>query len=307
MLQQQQRRLASKPGNGSTDDIGDNNDMDKIYIESEELLSETTCKSLSLTSLITTTTATTTTTTMNGLPDSGFPTDNSDTKHECRVNDSDNAGSSIETKVPCECKSHLGRLFLDEVYPLTTEQLFHLLFSSIPWYHHFKEIVKKTDYVATSWTTDNSAVTTRTVTYNMALNNALGPKSTSVTEKQTCYEFHSSNDGFSVTQETYNAGVPCADNFLVQCTYCVIRASNTHSRLLIHGAMIQKKSIWGIVKGIIEKSTYNGLEIYYSALDETLKLLCDNQGGSILPKHALERVERIDDHDNDNYNNASGV
>lgn len=43
------------------------------------------------------------------------------------------------------------------------------------------------DYIATSWMTENPTITTRTVTYNMALNNTLGPKSTSVTEKQVIY------------------------------------------------------------------------------------------------------------------------
>uniref|UniRef100_A0A0R3RN76 VASt domain-containing protein n=1 Tax=Elaeophora elaphi TaxID=1147741 RepID=A0A0R3RN76_9BILA len=178
-------------------------------------------------------------------------------------------------KVSCECQSHLGRILVDEVYPLTTKQLFTILFSSNPWYHHLEEIVSRTGYIATSWMTESPTVTTRTVTYNMALNNALGPKSTSVTEKQTCYTFRGAVDGFSVMKEIQNAGIPCADSFIIQCTYCVIRAGNTHSRLLIHGTMIQKKSIWGIVKGIIEKSTYSGLETHYTVLMEALKLLCE--------------------------------
>lgn len=49
-----------------------------------------------------------------------------------------------EAKVPCQCQSHLGRVLLDDVYPLTTEQLFAILFSPIPWYQHLEQIVSKT-------------------------------------------------------------------------------------------------------------------------------------------------------------------
>ncbi|VDN87496.1 unnamed protein product, partial [Brugia pahangi] len=123
---------------------------------------------------------------MIGVPDSEFSTDNatSNSTDKCHKDSNIDNTDNIEAKVLCQCQSHLGRIFLDEVYPLTTEQLFTILFSPIPWYQHFDEIVNKTGYMATSWVTENPTITTRTVTYNMALNNALGPKSTSVTEKQ---------------------------------------------------------------------------------------------------------------------------
>ncbi|VDK27712.1 unnamed protein product [Gongylonema pulchrum] len=185
---------------------------------------------------------------------------------------------NLDGKAPCPCGSHVGRVLLDEVYPLTTEQLFEILFSETPWYHNLEETVKKTEYASTPWVTERPTITSRTVTYTMSLNNAIGPRSTYVTEKQvhfTLTSFH--HDGFCVAKEIQNAGIPCADSFIVQCTYCVIRAGNGHSRLLIHGAMVNKKSMWGIVKGIIEKSTYGGLESHYLVLEETLKLLCGNQ------------------------------
>ncbi|KAL3999006.1 hypothetical protein ACH3XW_17390 [Acanthocheilonema viteae] len=289
---QEQQRLVEKLGNNSTatdNDIDDNDGMDKSYSPSEGLSSEVTCTTVSSTlSLPPLTTATT----MIGVPDSEFSINDSNGMR-CQGNDNNDNTDNIEVKVACQCQTHLGRLFVDKVYPLTIQQLFAILFSPTPWYQHLEEIVSKTThgrmlnivsgYVATSWITENPTVTTRTVTYNMALNNTLGPKSTSVTEKQTCYAFRCADDGFSVMKEIHNAGVPCADNFIIQCTYCVIRTDHTHSRLLVHGAMVQKKSIWGIVKGIIEKSTYSGLETHYTVLGETLKLLCE---GSAEPNEA---------------------
>ncbi|VDM92403.1 unnamed protein product, partial [Litomosoides sigmodontis] len=243
IMREEQERLVEKLGDGhSSNDISDGNGMDQIFLPVNELLSEVTCATVSSVQ---------------------SPTTMSDSI------------DNIKAKVHCQCQSHLGRLFIDEVYPLTTEQLFTILFSPTPWYHHLEEIVNKAGYKATSWIPENSTVTVRTVTYNMALTNVLGPKSISVTEKQTCRTFHGPNDGFSVTKEIQNEGIPYADHFIIQCNYCVIRSSHTHSRLLVHGAMTQKKNIWGIVKGIIEKSSYSGLETHYTVLKETLKLLCE--------------------------------
>ncbi|VDM12706.1 unnamed protein product [Wuchereria bancrofti] len=307
----ERQRLAQKLDDHSSainNDINSNSGMDKIYFTPNELLYEATCtnpisSTLSLSSPKISTT-------MIGVPDSEFPSDNatSNSIDKCHEDSNNDSTDNIETKVPCQCQSHLGRIFLDEIYPLTTEQLFTILFSPIPWYQHFHEIVNKTGYMATSWVKENPTITTRTVTYNMALNNALGPKSTSVTEKQTCHAFHGKSDnGFSVMKEIQNAGIPYADNFTIQCTYCIIRAGNMHSRLLIHGTIIQKKNIWGIVKGIIEKSTYSGLATHYTVLEETLKLLCDESfevkqstisecetSNNLLPSNLLNGYANID-------------
>ncbi|VDM94880.1 unnamed protein product [Thelazia callipaeda] len=204
--------------------------------------------------------------------------------NECHAKDAcDNADSMNYATVVCQCQSHLGRVLLNKIYPFTTEKIFTMLFSSVPWYHHLQNTVRKTahgkmlnavtEYVTTSWLLIEPALTTRTATYIMALNNAIGPKSTSVTEKQTCSEFGNVNDGFTVIKEIQNAGIPCADSFTVRCTYCIIRVDGSHCRILVHGAIMYNKSMWSIVRGLIEKSTYDGLESHYAALDETLTLL----------------------------------
>ncbi|KHN83974.1 GRAM domain-containing protein 1B [Toxocara canis] len=217
-----------------------------------------------------------------------------DSKHSGVLNESSDEESNIsegdlsnESKVSCPCRSHLGRVLLDDVFRLTAQQLFTILFSEIPWYQQFADIVKQTaqsrlfdsisGYAASPWITGHSGVTssTRTATYTMALNHAMAPKSTVITEKQVCMELEQLSDGFVVTTESQNAGIPYADSFLIQCKYCVTRVDSTHSRLLIHGGIIYKKSIWGIVRGYIEKSTYAGLEDHYAALDETLKVHCE--------------------------------
>lgn len=39
----------------------------------------------------------------------------------------------------------------------------------------------------------------------------------------------------------------------------------------VHAAIQYKKSVWGVVKGFIEKNTWNGLEDFYTALVRALQ------------------------------------
>lgn len=45
-------------------------------------------------------------------------------------------------------------------------------------------------------------------------------------------------------------------------------------RLKVHGGLNYKKTIWSMVKGYIEKSTYQGLEHHYTALESTVRAEC---------------------------------
>uniref|UniRef100_A0A915B2G6 VASt domain-containing protein n=1 Tax=Parascaris univalens TaxID=6257 RepID=A0A915B2G6_PARUN len=213
-----------------------------------------------------------------------------DSDHLGALNESSDEASSIseiDVKVSCPCRSHVGRVLLDEVFRLSPEQLFEILFSEVPWYRQFTSLLKETaqsrlfdsisGYMASPWITNQTLPTssTRTATYTMALNHAMAPKCTIVTEKQECTEFERLSEGFVVMKESRNAGIPYAESFLIQCTYCITRVDPRHSRLLIHGGIIYKKSIWSIVRGYIERSTYTGLEDHYAALGETLKVHCE--------------------------------
>lgn len=51
---------------------------------------------------------------------------------------------NTDVKVSCPCRSHVGRVLLDEIFRLSPEQLFEILFSEVPWYRQFASIVKET-------------------------------------------------------------------------------------------------------------------------------------------------------------------
>ncbi|KAK6050797.1 hypothetical protein COOONC_11700 [Cooperia oncophora] len=202
--------------------------------------------------------------------------------------------SSLEQEdVNCPCDSHAGKLLLDNVYPLSVEEIYELLFTDSPWFKKFNEALKNSGYIASAWTTDKDGVRSRTCTYTMALNHAMAPKSCVVTEKQIISHFGRHGDGFIVNKETQNSGVPYANDFTIQCIYCVSKISDHEARIKVHGGIVYKKNIWSVVRGYIEKSTYQGLDDHYSALEKMLRDECQRK--AMRPVGNQDAVDRYDE------------
>lgn len=49
------------------------------------------------------------------------------------------------------------------------------------------------------------------------------------------------------------------------------RTVDDHTMFSVHTQIQYKKSVWGVVKGFIEKNTWNGLEDFYTALVRALQ------------------------------------
>ncbi|GMS93919.1 hypothetical protein PENTCL1PPCAC_16094 [Pristionchus entomophagus] len=182
----------------------------------------------------------------------------------------------------CSCDDHTGKKLLDQVFPKSPSQLFDLLFTNSPWYvqlssalkhiAHAKLPLKYSGYSASEWATDKDGVRRRTCTYTMALNHAMAPETCVVTERQVYTEF---TGGYTIVQETQNSGVPYCESFHVLCTYCVMGYGSGQARLVVHGALIFSKSVWGMIRGYIEKSTTQGLTEHYDALQTALTEACE--------------------------------
>ncbi|KAJ1346521.1 hypothetical protein KIN20_001331 [Parelaphostrongylus tenuis] len=186
--------------------------------------------------------------------------------------------SSLEQEdVSCPCESHEGKLLLDNVFPLSVDEIYDLLFTDCPWFQRFNDLLKNTGYIASPWTTDKDGIRMRTCTYTMALNHAMAPKSCVVTEKQVISHFGRSGDGFIVNKESQNSGIPYANDFVIQCTYCISKITDNEARIKVHGGIIYKKSIWSVVRSYLEKGTYQGLSDHYSALESTLHKECQSR------------------------------
>lgn len=77
---------------------------------------------------------------------------------------------------------------------------------------------------------------------------------------------------YAVDVETVNAGIPYADSFYVTVHYCLRKVSETHSSIHVTGQLKFKKNIWGLVKSMIERNVWSGLEDFFSKLKEALQM-----------------------------------
>lgn len=98
----------------------------------------------------------------------------------------------------CRCENrnvsctsaHEGRQLLDATLPINVDQLFTLLFTTSKFYLDFNASRKTTDLVQTDWVEepkDNTKV--RKVNQTVNLTQAIGPKSSNVSETQVSWTF----------------------------------------------------------------------------------------------------------------------
>ncbi|XP_070548700.1 protein Aster-B-like isoform X4 [Ptychodera flava] len=207
------------------------------------------------------------------------PTDESDfTEGEEYIYGCDGLSPSeytdVDTKtgeVVCPCREHPGRKCINEVYDFSAAKLFEMLFSDTnTFYREFLESRKTMNIVMFPWQ-DNKNKMVRNMTYTLTLFASFGPKTSESSEVQT-YLKDLSKDGqcYVIETEVVNHGIPYGDNFYVSNKYCITRVSSTQSRLRITCEIRYKKSVWGLVKTIIEKNAGAGIQDNYRMLDEHL-------------------------------------
>ncbi|XP_065170419.1 protein Aster-B isoform X2 [Atheta coriaria] len=185
---------------------------------------------------------------------------------------SDNTSDSDRDKESPVCTAlHEGRQLLNEVIPIHVDQLFTLLFTNSKFWLDFHASRKTTDLTQTTWihnAKDNTK--SRVMSLTLALNQPVGPKTAQVTETQVMIPCSKAGRLYSIDAETVNAGVPYADSFCVLVHYCIHRVSENQTSIAVYGQIKYKKSVWGLVKGMIEKNCWSGLEDFYACLSKAL-------------------------------------
>ncbi|XP_074033206.1 GRAM domain containing 1B isoform X2 [Leptinotarsa decemlineata] len=189
------------------------------------------------------------------------------------TSDSDSDGEKgVKTDGSFQCPNpHEGRVLIDEIYPIHIDQLFTLLFTSSKFYLNFHALRKTTDLTQTPWThnpLDNSK--SRVVNLTVALGQTIGPKTSQVTETHVMHPCSKAGHLYSIDVDTINAGIPYADSFYLTLHYCLEKISDTASSLKVIAHLKYKKTVWGLVKGMIERNTWAGLEDFFSHLKKAL-------------------------------------
>jgi hypothetical protein len=179
---------------------------------------------------------------------------------------------------------------MNEVVPIHIDQLFTLLFTSSKFYLDFHASRKTTDLTQTPWTHNASDNTkSRVVNLTVALNQTMGPKTAQVTESQVMLPCSKAGCLYSIDVDTVNAGIPYADSFNIVVHHCLQKISETESSYQVFAQVIYKKSVWGLVKGMIEKTCWSGLEDFYSSLSKALHVEGEENVGDVKRKSRRKR------------------
>ncbi|XP_070502553.1 protein Aster-B-like isoform X2 [Chironomus tepperi] len=195
-----------------------------------------------------------------------LPTDMSDSSSDSE------AASKMDNFInDAECDSiHEGRQLVHTILPLNIETVFNLLFDKSKFFSEFHKMRRTTNLVQGEWEDQEDGSKKRIQTLTVAITQVIGPKQAHVTETQLMRTCSKQGLMYSIDATSENAGIPYADSFYVLLHYCMKRTFDDATVMSVHAQIKYKKSVWGVVKGFIEKNTWLGLEDFYDSLSQAL-------------------------------------
>ncbi|XP_029045428.2 LOW QUALITY PROTEIN: protein Aster-B-like [Osmia bicornis bicornis] len=200
--------------------------------------------------------------------------------------------SSVRSNIVCT-SLHEGRQISKAIFPIHIDQLFTLLFTNSKFFLDFQTARKSTDLVQSAWTqNEQTGQKVRTLSFTMALSQAIGPRSCHISETQIMLPCSRPGHLYSIDVESVNAGIPYADSFSVFVHYCMNSITENETSISVYAQIKYKKSVWGFVKGVIEKNCWAGLEEYFTSLIKALTIECEENSGTGGVKRKARRRRR---------------
>ncbi|XP_078511487.1 protein Aster-A isoform X1 [Lissotriton helveticus] len=188
--------------------------------------------------------------------------------------DMSNSSSSSSTQDEGELETFTsdlnGRLHINSIYHISAEKLQQMLFSDSQFMLEFLDQRKFTDVTLNSWARDGVSKQTRIISYTIPINNPLGPKSAPAVETQTLYKSSQKRTGFVMDSEVVTHGIPYQDYFYTAHRYCITSVAKNKARLRVSSEIRYRKQPWNLVKALIEKNTWSGIEDYFHHLENEL-------------------------------------
>uniref|UniRef100_A0AAY5EQR3 VASt domain-containing protein n=1 Tax=Electrophorus electricus TaxID=8005 RepID=A0AAY5EQR3_ELEEL len=185
---------------------------------------------------------------------------------ELPTDPSNSSDTQEESEVESFCADLRGRLHINTVLRIGVDKLHELLFSDTHFLQHLfaHYFFSLSDLSVQDWQQDSSSGnSTRVLSYTIAINNPLGPKTAPVVETQTLYKSSSRGECYVVDSEVITSGIPYQDYFYTIHRYCLTAISKQKSRLRVSSDICYRKQPWSLVKALIEKNTWSGIEEYY--------------------------------------------
>lgn len=107
---------------------------------------------------------------------------------------------------------------------------------------------------------------------------------------------------YSIDATSVNQGIPYADSFFVMLHYCMKKTVDDSTVMSVHAQIKYKKSVWGVIKGFIEKNTWLGeklsdfLSFYLSSLSFVSKVFIKihfKKTSVKFPKKIYKQVKKL--------------
>ncbi|KAM8821179.1 protein Aster-C [Eudromia elegans] len=180
------------------------------------------------------------------------------------------ASDSEEVKETVSENELYGRIFINRVFHITADKMFEILFTNSHFMQRFLSSRSIVDAVSTPWNRDTSGNQLRTLTYTITINNPLCGKFTTATEKQILHKQSQKGESYQVDAEVLTHDVPYHDYFYTVNRYYISRTSSHKCRLRVSSEVKYKKQPWGLVKSVIEKNTWGGIQENFKQLESEL-------------------------------------
>ena len=186
-------------------------------------------------------------------------------------NEQNNNNNSGAVSVAQWLRDTDGDIVIDKSFARSKSELFRLLYSNDNFYFNFQKERGTTELDIGDWEAGEKGVKEREVSYNMELNNPVGPKKCQVKESQVLRE-GDSDKMLTVDTVADNSGVPYADSFSVLTHNCLLETGPDSSRLIAKAEIKFKKELWGFLKDKIQTNAWAGIKDYYSSLSNALEM-----------------------------------
>lgn len=168
---------------------------------------------------------------------------------------------------------HYGMETVDEVFQIDIDDMFTMLFTDSPLFSEFIRRRRTYDVKLSNWAElpDENGQKTRTIYYTLSINYAIGPKCSPSTERQILFPESQPGSRYLIDADCMNGGVPYSDHFSTVIRYCMTSVGPGQTRLFITGRVVYHKSVWGVIRGFIEKTAVSGLAESFGVMADLLR------------------------------------
>lgn len=187
-------------------------------------------------------------------------------------NNKEVSSEAEDVEVQCPTNSHEGKQMIDIVLPFSVDHVYSLIFTDSQWLQDFMSSRDTKDFVPSEWQyCSETGEKVRQMTYIIALNLAIA-KSARSTESQKII-VGKEGEAYVIETDVSNQGVPYSESFSIKSHNCITKISKQQCRYRVFSSINYKKSVWGLVKTIIEKNAMQGAVDFCNDLEKALKEL----------------------------------